>query len=38
MPDWRVDKVHGYDVNFHVCQRICVLSVHILLGGGGGLH
>lgn len=27
---WQVDKVHGYDVNFHVCQGICVTSVYIL--------
>lgn len=22
--DWQVDKAHGYDVNFHLCQRICL--------------
>lgn len=32
--DWQADKAHGYDVNFHVCQRICVMSVIVLLGWG----
>lgn len=27
---WQAVKEHGYDVNFHVCHRICVMSVHIL--------
>lgn len=27
---WQTVKEHGYDVNFHVCHRICVMSVHIL--------
>lgn len=27
---WLAVKEHGYDVNFHVCHRICVMSLHIL--------